>query len=90
VRRDKELDRPTDRSVFWFTVKPLDAEEERTDSWAFANHFVSITPLRLDLTAEKDLTRAVSLPQTPTGTRKERKARSRSGKKTQKRRLGVE
>ena len=52
---------PMGRAIFWFTVKPLDDEVEGTDRWAFANNWVSITPLRLDLTAEKDLTRALSL-----------------------------
>jgi len=55
---------PMGRSVFWFTVKPLEGEEEGTDRWAFANNWVSITPLRLDLTAEKELARGLALPQT--------------------------
>jgi len=46
---------------------------------------------RLDLTAEKDLTRELSIPQTPPLTvAKQRKAKTRARKKTQKRRLGVE
>ncbi len=32
------------------------------DRWAFQHHFVSITPLRLDLTHEKDLARVISQP----------------------------
>ena len=48
------------RPIFWFTVKPLYDEVEGTDRWAFMNRWVSITPLRLDLTAEKDLARALS------------------------------
>src|SRR6266550_7642487 len=47
---------PMGRPIFWFTVKPLDDEAEGTDRWSFANNWVSITPLRLDLTDEKDLT----------------------------------
>jgi 5'-nucleotidase len=52
---------PMKRSIYWFTVKPLEGEEEGTDRWAFANHWVSITPLRLDLTDEKDLARVLAL-----------------------------
>jgi 5'/3'-nucleotidase len=82
---------PMGRAIFWFTVKPLDDEVEGTDRWAFANRWVSITPLRLDLTAEKDLTRALSLPQTQeVTTAKQRKAKTRAHKKLRKRRLGPE
>jgi len=56
---------PMGRSIFWFTVIPLEAAEEGTDRWAVEHHWVSITPLRLDLTDEKDLARALSLAQTP-------------------------
>src|SRR5436190_957694 len=56
---------PMGRPIFWFTVKPLDDEVEGTDRWAFMNRWVSITPLRLDLTAEKDLARALSVPEIP-------------------------
>jgi len=85
VVRDKD---PMGRPVFWFTVKPLEDETEGTDRWAFAKNWVSITPLRLDLTAKKDLTRALALQHTPAMTAA--KADRRSGRKTQKRRLGVE
>jgi 5'-nucleotidase len=82
---------PMGRPIFWFTVKPLDDEVEGTDRWAFANNWVSITPLRLDLTAEKDLARALALPLgPPISATKKRKVTSRSHKKTEKRRLGVE
>jgi 5'-nucleotidase len=53
---------PLKRPVYWFTVKPLRGEEEGTDRWAFARHFVSITPLRLDLTDEKELARVLAMP----------------------------
>ena len=82
---------PMGRPVFWFTVKPLDGEIEGTDRWAFANNWVSITPLRLDLTSEKDLARALSLPETPAMSPNQRpKSNARSRKKVQKRRLGVD
>jgi len=53
------------RPIFWFTVTPLEGAEEGTDRWAVEHNWVSITPLRLDLTDEKDLARALSLAQTP-------------------------
>jgi 5'-nucleotidase len=56
---------PMGRSIFWFTVTPLEGAEEGTDRWAVEHNWVSITPLRLDLTDEKDLARALSLAQTP-------------------------
>ena len=82
---------PMGRPVFWFTVKPLDDEVQGTDRWAVVNNWVSITPLRLDLTAEKDLARALSFPETPAmDARRPRKSNRRSHKKVQKRRLGPE
>ncbi len=51
--------------IFWFTITPLEGAEEGTDRWAIEHNWVSITPLRLDLTDEKDLSRALSLAQTP-------------------------
>lgn len=46
---------PMGRKHYWFTVTPLDAAEEGTDRWAVDNNYVSITPLRLDLTNEDEL-----------------------------------
>src|SRR5438045_3397657 len=82
---------PMGRPIFWFTVKPLDDEVEGTDRWAFANDWVSITPLRLDLTSEKELARALSLPQIlAIRSAANRKSNARARKKIQKRRLGPE
>lgn len=50
---------PIGRKHYWFTVIPLEAAEEGTDRWAIEQGFVSITPLRLDLTSEKDLMKAL-------------------------------
>ncbi len=50
---------PMGRNHYWFTVVPLEPAEEGTDRWAVENGFVSITPLRLDLTNEKELARAL-------------------------------
>jgi 5'-nucleotidase len=49
---------PMGRKSYWFTVIPLEAAEEGSDRWAMENDFVSITPLRLDLTNEGELIKA--------------------------------
>ena len=49
---------PMGRKHYWFTVIPLEPAEEGTDRWAIENHYVSITPLRLDLTNEAELLKA--------------------------------
>ena len=46
---------PMGRKHYWFTVIPLGPAEEGTDRWAVENGYVSITPLRLDLTNEEQL-----------------------------------
>jgi 5'-nucleotidase len=46
---------PMGRPLYWFTVTPLEGAEEGTDRWAVQNGWVSVTPLRLDLTDEKEL-----------------------------------
>ncbi len=48
---------PLGRKHYWFTVTPLEPAEEGTDRWAVENGYVSITPLRLDLTNEEELKR---------------------------------
>ena len=48
---------PMGRKHYWFTVIPLAPADEGTDRWAVENGFVSITPLRLDLTNEEELKR---------------------------------
>jgi 5'-nucleotidase len=49
---------PFDRELYWFSVKPMDGAEIGTDRWAIEQHWVSLTPLRLDLTDESCLDRA--------------------------------
>jgi 5'-nucleotidase len=49
---------PMGRKSYWFTVIPLERAEEGSDRWAMENDFVSITPLRLDLTNEAELVKA--------------------------------
>ena len=46
---------PMERKHYWITVSALEAAEEDTDRWAVENDYVSITPLRLDLTNEVEL-----------------------------------
>lgn len=50
---------PMGRKHYWFTVTPLEAAEEGTDRWAVEQGYVSITPLRLDLTNESELVHAL-------------------------------
>jgi 5'-nucleotidase len=56
---------PMGRAIFWFTIIPLEGAEEGTDRWAVEHNWVSVTPLRLDLTDEKELGRALALHHTP-------------------------
>jgi 5'-nucleotidase len=51
---------PMGRPHFWFSVKPLEAAEEGTDRWAVQQGHISMTPLRLDLTHEKELADAAA------------------------------
>jgi 5'-nucleotidase len=50
---------PMGRQHFWFTVVPFTESEEGTDRWGVEHGYVSITPLRLDLTDEDALARAL-------------------------------
>ena len=45
---------PLGRKHFWFSVIPVEETEEGTDRWAVERGYVSLTPLRLDLTNEKN------------------------------------
>ena len=46
---------PLGRELYWFTVTPLEKADEGTDRWAVEQGWVSLTPLRLDLTDERQL-----------------------------------
>src|SRR5690606_20242692 len=46
---------PAGRDVFWFTAHPVDGADVGTDRWAVEQRWVSITPLRLDMTDESGL-----------------------------------
>jgi 5'-nucleotidase len=46
---------PMGRPVFWFTVVPLEELRNGTDLWAVDQGYVSLTPLRLDLTDYEEL-----------------------------------
>lgn len=46
----KTINDPHGRELYWLTVKALEPAEEGTDRWAMEHNYVSITPLRLDLT----------------------------------------
>jgi 5'-nucleotidase len=47
------------RTHYWFTVFAIEETEEGTDRWALDQGFVSMTPLRLDLTDHEALRSAL-------------------------------
>ncbi len=49
---------PMGRTHYWYTIVPVDSTEERTDRWAIEQGYVSMTPLRLDLTDYDQLDKA--------------------------------
>lgn len=51
---------PMGRKHFWFSIVPIEETEEGTDRWAVEQGYVSMTPLRLDLTNEKELAAAAT------------------------------
>jgi 5'-nucleotidase len=51
---------PMGRKHYWLTVDRVDHIEEGTDRWAVRNNFVSMTPLRLDLTDDKALAKVLA------------------------------
>lgn len=51
---------PMGRELYWFAVSPLQGAEEGTDRWALEQGWVSMTPLRLDLTDEARLARELA------------------------------
>jgi len=55
---------PLGRKHFWFTVTPIEEVEQGSDRWAIENSFVSMTPLRLELTENEQLQqlRAAGIP----------------------------
>jgi 5'/3'-nucleotidase len=44
---------PQGRDCYWFSIVPIEETEEGTDRWAVEQGWISLTPLRLDLTDEK-------------------------------------
>ena len=46
---------PMGRKHFWFTVAPVENVDADTDRWAVEHGFISLTPVRLDLTDERAL-----------------------------------
>jgi 5'-nucleotidase len=48
---------PMGRKHYWFTVVPIEGTEKGTDRWAVEHGYVSMTPLRLDLTNYDELQR---------------------------------
>jgi len=52
---------PMGRTHYWYTIVPIEATDEDSDRWAFERGYVSMTPLRLDLTDEEQLAQARKL-----------------------------
>jgi 5'-nucleotidase len=52
---------PSGRTIYWYTVVPVESTEESSDRWAFDQGYVSMTPLRLDLTDREALERVRKL-----------------------------
>lgn len=46
---------PMGRTIYWYSIVPVEGTEADTDRWAFERGYVSMTPLRLDLTDEEAL-----------------------------------
>ena len=51
---------PMGRQHFWFVVRPVVATDEGSDRWAVEHGYISMTPLRLDLTNEEELAAALT------------------------------
>jgi 5'-nucleotidase len=51
---------PMGRKNYWLTIEPIEDVEQGTDRWAVRHQYVSLTPLRLDLTDEDALQEAVA------------------------------
>lgn len=51
---------PMGREHHWITVTPIEGTEEGTDRWAVGQGYVSMTPLRLDLTDHPALAKAAT------------------------------
>ena len=49
---------PYGRKAYWLTVRPIEETERGTDRWAVQHGYVSMTPLRVDLTDHDELSRA--------------------------------
>jgi 5'-nucleotidase len=52
---------PYGRELYWFSVKAVENADEGTDRWAVEQHWVSMTPVSLDLTDEARLSRCREL-----------------------------
>jgi 5'-nucleotidase len=51
-------DDPLGRRMYWLSIRAIEQAEEGTDLWAMRHHYVSLTPLRLDLTDHSALEEA--------------------------------
>src|SRR5258708_37820467 len=77
---------PMGREIYWFTVVPVREAAEGTDRWAIEHGWISVTPLRLDLTNDAELAKLAAAPTAahPEG----EEAGGEKGKGKRERRLG--
>ena len=52
------------REIYWFTVVLVREAEEGTDRWAVEHGWISVTPLRIDLTNDAELAKLAAAPTT--------------------------
>jgi 5'-nucleotidase len=50
---------PMGRTHYWFAEEPREQVEEGTDRWAIEHSYVSLNPIRLDLTDDRRLESAL-------------------------------
>lgn len=76
---------PSGRPIYWYTVSPITEPEVGTDRWAFDHGFVTLTPLRLDLTDDRLLALAAADPEREAdplaGSKGSRRAHPRAAKR---------
>ena len=51
---------PDGRELYWFSVTPVLGADEGSDRWAVEQHWISMTPITLDLTDEARLSQCRS------------------------------
>lgn len=58
---------PRGRIYFWSRYRPLEDDDEGTDVWAFARGYITLTPMTLDATADRQMGSFRALEKQATG-----------------------